>query len=94
MKTRFLFRFINRNRETGIHYDADYDGVTLSIDIVFAWFPPGMSIPRHWRMGKAVDPWTVFYEHATFDSILHRGLGFRHALTEQDPAEDDYQNRL
>lgn len=91
----FTFNFFDRSKDTGIRYLATYD-TDLSIDIICETYERSMSrgirLPQVEKLGKAVDPWIVFYEHATFDSIL-RGLSLYSVRTRQDTrneTNDDY----
>lgn len=86
MGKSFTFSFFDRNRNTDIRYLATYD-TDLSIDIICETYERsvsrGIRLPHVEKREKAVDPWAVFHEHATFDSIL-RGLSFHSVRTRQD----------
>lgn len=79
----FTFNFFDKNRDTNIRYLAKYD-TDLSIDITCEAYERSKSqLPHVEKRGKAVDPWAIFREHATFNSIL-RGLDLYAVRTRQD----------
>ncbi|MBA4417408.1 MAG: hypothetical protein C0392_05810 [Syntrophus sp. (in: bacteria)] len=83
MDKGFTFNFFDHNRDTNIRYLATYT-TGLKIDITCERIEPGkgMQIPHVEKRGEASDPWGIFYEHATFESIL-RGLTLYAVKTRQ-----------
>ena len=73
MAKGLTFNFLDLKKTERIRYLATYE-TDLSIDIIWEEVgPTGEVVPQVEKRGTADEPWLLFCEHATFDSIL-RGL--------------------